>query len=210
MSAPRSDPTVADIFDETARPEAEAIYCKVVDDMFDSAEDYVISNGKPEHAAYLIYKFLRNARSSISLFSGSLEQVKDGVPIYRDPHILDAARLFLRRSGSRLRVVLQDTIDASSAEEHPLADAILRDSKAQQTRGSLEIRQASPAVVDGLKRGKFLYHFLVMDGRAHRVETDPDKPEAFANFGDRSYAEALEQLFNGIWAVSTPVWRLAR
>ena len=210
MTPPDADTTTVDIFDETARPEAEAIYCKVVDDMFDSAEDFAISNGKPEHAAYLIYKFLRNAKSSVSLFSGCLEQVKDGVPIYRDPHILDAARRFLRRSGSMLRIVLQNPIDAASADQHPLVEAIWRDSEAQQTRGTLEIRQASAGVISGLKRGEFLYHFLVMDGRAHRVETDPHKPEAFANFGDRPYSEALEDLFDGIWAASEPVWGGAR
>ena len=188
-----------DIFDVNARSEAQAIYCDVVDEFFARGADENVSNGKPEHAAYLIYKFLTNGTRSIKLFSGSLKQETSEVAIYRDPQIVDAARAFLHRSGTSLQVALENDLDTRDGEAHPLVAAVKQDQDAGLVHGDFNIRKVPERILNRLREVGYPYHFLVMDERAYRLETDKEAARATANFGDRTYARALSGLFDDIW-----------
>ena len=191
-----------DIFDKTARNEAEANYCRVVDLLFEQAADEEMSNGKPQHAVYLIYKFLRHGTTSIKLYCGSLLRSKDGVDVYGDPHVLNAARRFVRQSGTFLQIVVEEDIDAPDGARHPLVEAVNQEAESKSMHGRFAIRKAPKWVKERLSE-QFPYHFLVMDDRAFRLETDQDQARAVANFGDRTYAKALSRLFDDIWNEST-------
>ena len=202
-----------DPFDDTTWSEAERIYFNEVDRAFDVSEDISISNGRPEHAIYLIHKFLIHARSIIRLFTGSLSRTHNGVVAYANPHITEATRRFLRRPGSRFVIVTQDEVDVDdgqSPDDHPLVLAAKDAERAGQLRGVLELGRASPEVVEFLREEEVLQHFILMDNRAYRLETDPDQATAFVHFGDAGATNILSNVFDDIlWSEATRLVRVA-
>lgn len=197
-------PTSATIFAKATRTEEEAAYCLLVDELLNRAADEDISNGKPAHAVYLIYKFLTSATSSIRLFCGSLQQKLNGINAYSERHILNAAKEFLDKPDSDMRIILVDAIDSESASAHPLVKAA-----GNSVGGSFQIRQVPDPVKQELQTLEWDAHFLVMDVRAYRLETDPDEAKAVANFGDTGYAKALATFFDEIWSDCDEIWASA-
>ena len=81
---------------------------QVVDKVIDGGKDERFSNGRPWHAAYLIFKFLQAAKQQVRIFSGTLVRTTpSGVRIYEEPHIVEAAGDFLKQPGSALRIALE-------------------------------------------------------------------------------------------------------
>ena len=116
----------------TATPEemSRPTYYQIVDQAFQSERTRFISNGRPEHAAYLMEKFFAEAKSSVCLFSGHLSRVVGGVEVYSSKEVINAAKSFLRRSGSKLDIILAGDIDVDegeSAEDHPLLKGLLHE-----------------------------------------------------------------------------------
>ena len=188
-------------FDATTWSEAERIYFGEVDRAFAASEDISISNGRPEHAIYLIHKFLTHARSVVRLFTGSLSRNHNGVVAYANPHITHAVRTFLARPASQLLVVAQKDIDVDegeSPEDHPLVLAAKEAERTGQLRGVLELSRASPDAIKALRVGNVLHHFMLMDKRAFRLETDPHQATAFVNFGDQSTVDVLTSIFDDL------------
>ena len=76
---------------EAKRPLEERLYFEMVSDAAARSRDLEISNGKPAHAVYLIWKLFDTARSSIRILSDSLRrELKDGddhIWVYGDPRM---------------------------------------------------------------------------------------------------------------------------
>ena len=186
-----------DPFDARTWDEHERLYFREIDLAQQRKLNMLISNGKPEHAAYLIDKFFRHAQSDIRLFSGRLSRSMGGVEIYGNPHIHEAAQGLFKR-GCRMRVVLEDTIDAPSDDpnQHPLV-RIASEFK-EPDHGFLDIRMANPSSTAFLKEQGYLHHWMVMDDHAYRLETDTGAVKAHVNFNDENAAEALSSIFDNL------------
>lgn len=182
----------------------ESEYQLVVDNAMSSQEDMPISNGKPEHAAYLIKKILENAKHSVRVFSGTLTRNFRGVPAYGSDQILTATRDFLDRGG-QMKVLLEGAIDVDEDQtwiNHPLVRAAHSIPKGNYL---LEVRKAPKNLVDELRDAKVLYHWITMDRQAYRLEIDTIQAKAIANFGNPKTAQALVGIFDYLFAKATPL-----
>ena len=199
-----------DAFDESTWTDGERRYFKIIDDALANGDDMQISNGKPQHAVYLLAKFLENASHSINMFSGRLSRYLDdgSVPAFADPHVLASACGFLERDAT-LRVVLEGEPDVGPGtqdpERHPLVQVARELAGTGRLRGSLDVRKVKDRALEALHQAKFDHHWMVMDGSAYRLELEPATTKAFANFGDAEYAEELEELFTVLHQRSSPL-----
>lgn len=188
-------------FDEETWTESERFYFDYVERMLDEGANVVVKNGRPIHAIYLIEAFLRKAKNTVRLFSGTLRQRTDELEIYSDSHVVAAARNFLSRSGTDMRIVLENPIDLMEGqrmEDHPMIDTAywLRDEG--RMGGAFRVRRARKDNIRFLRREKFCHHMVIIDERAYRLETDPEKFKAHVNFGDEKTAGKLSQVFDRI------------
>ena len=189
---------ILDPFDSNTWTDDERRYFQHVDDAHARARDKVISNGRVEHAAYIIHKFLTHARRKVRIFSGKLSRTYNGFPVFGNDHIIDAARQILARPGTELTIVVEHGLDLESTEvaaDHPVVRAAEDAKRAGRLHGVLEIRQASENEMNFLREKDFRNHWMVMDDHAYRLETNTAKAGAHVNFADRKTARALTMLF---------------
>ena len=184
-----------------AKIDLHPFYFDYVERMLDEGANVVVKNGRPIHAIYLIEAFLRKAKNTVRLFSGTLKQRTDELKIYGDSHVVAAARNFLSRSGTDMRIVLENPIDLTEGqrmEDHPMIDTAygLRDEG--RMGGGFRVRRARKDNIRFLRREKFCHHMVIIDERAYRLETDPEKFKAHVNFGDKKTAGKLSQVFDRI------------
>lgn len=192
-------PKVLDAFDPTTWNDAERYYFANVDEALGTATNVVISNGRPQHAVYLIEKFFRNAEHAVRLFSGRLSRTYGSVSVYTNPRVVEAAAVLLRRVNSRLSIVIENKIDVEPTQtvaDHPLARMASELKERGELRGRLEVRQASGNAIDFLRNKDYCHHWMVMDHRAYRLETDTEQVKAHVNFGDLATAGALVTIFD--------------
>lgn len=108
-----------------------------------------------------------------------------------------------------MRVVLEGEPDVDSddqdPERHPLVQLARELAGTGRLRGSLEVRKVKDRALEALRRAKFHHHWMVMDGAAYRLELEPPTTKAIANFGDKEYAEELEELFTVLHRWSSPL-----
>ena len=192
-------------FDDNTWNAAERAYFKYVDKVIDGGKDERFSNGRPWHAAYLIFKFLQAAKQQVRIFSGTLVRTTPGgVRIYEEPRIVEAAGDFLKQPGSALRIALEKEIDApdQNPNAHPLVKGVRRLQEQGQLRGSLEIRRVHDKTTASLRERKVLHHMTLLDERGWRLETDPNPMEvkAIVNAGNADEARSLCRAFDGgVW-----------
>lgn len=188
-----------DAFDRATWSEDERYYFETVDEALASGADVAISNGRPQHAVYLIEKFFRNAERVVRLFSGRLSRTYGGVSVYSNPRVIAAAEHLVGRPDCKLSVVIQEEIDVShgqSVADHPLARMASGLKDKGNLHGLLEIRQASRDAIDFLRGRNYCHHWMVMDQRAYRLETDTEQVKAHVNFGDSITVGALTTIFD--------------
>ena len=196
-----------DPFDPQTWSEQERRYFGEVDAALVASSDLLISNGKPEHAVYLIEKFFTHAKESIRLFSGRLSRAIGDVEVYGNPKVGEAAEKLLANQGN-VQIVLEHDIDVDDGvvwAEHPLIQIRDRLEKEGRLTGQLEVRQASEESLTHLRRFNFLNHWMVMDDRAYRLETDARKATAHVNFGDAEMAGMLAHVFGRLFKDATPL-----
>ena len=196
--------SITDAFDESTWTVEQRLYFKYVDRTLKSGKRAKFSNGQPWHAVYLIAAFFREAREHVRLFSGTLtRKTPDGVSIYEHSRVADAAAGFLMHPKSKITIVLEKDIDVDencSAEMHPFVKNIRDLSEQGQIRGQLEIWKANEDDLKFLRENNFLYHMMIMDKKAWRIETnpDPDNVKAHVGVGDKSTARSLSRIFDEI------------
>ena len=204
--------SVLDAFDPATWNDAERYYYERVDEALRNATDIVISNGRPQHAVYLIEKFLSEAKQAVRLFTGRLSRTYGGISVYTHPRVIAAAEELLRRPNSKLTVVLEEEIDVEPGQlpnDHPLVRVANRCREEQQMRGLLEVRRASETAIDILRHNSYRYHWMVMDDRAYRLETDTVHVKAHVNFGDATTTTALVAIFDRLlYPTSTELVRI--
>lgn len=183
---------------------SEDEYRQVVDGAIRKGKNMPISNGRPEHAVYLIQKMLEHAEEVVRIFSGTLIRKLDGVSAYEDDQILDAAQKFLARGG-KMKVLIERAIDVDKDQnwtDHPLVGV---GRSAPPGSGLFEIKQVPEEQLKELSEAKILYHWITMDEQAYRLEMDTKKARAIANFGNPETALALIVVFDDLFAKATPL-----
>ena len=173
----------------------EQLYRDMVDRAFKGNDPRSFSNGKPEHAAYLIGRFFDHATSTIRLYCGSLARAMNGVQVYASSDVIGSALEFLRRPNTRLLIVLEKEIDAHSRDEHPLLRAI---SRAEPQVGGTTHVYTNGVQMGGNGNPVTIPHFMVMDQKGYRIEVDTRKVIASAKVNDVSQSQTLTRFFDQV------------
>ena len=173
----------------------EQLYREMVDRAFKGNDPRSFSNGKPEHAAYLIGRFFDHARSTIRLYCGSLARAMNGVQVYASSDVIGSALDFLWRPDTRLLIVLENEIDAQSRDDHPLLKAI--------SVAEPHVRGTTRVYTNGVRMGDTgnpvtIPHFMVMDQIGYRMEVDYRKVIASATVNDVSQSQTLARFFDQV------------
>ena len=188
MTEPRS------IFPVRNADDEEQLYFKMIDTSMAVKEKKIISNGKPAHAVYLLYKFLTEAQQSVRIYTGNLMRVFDDVLAYAEPELVRSAISFLGKENSKLSIIIVDEPDVDEGQEigeHPLLAAISEAQRDGHIKGKVKVSRGTQEDWEG-----FEYHFAVMDGEAMRLEVKPNKAQAYVKFGDRDLSKRLADLFD--------------
>ena len=196
-----ADAQIVDIFDESKWGEDERQYFRIIDQACEEKRDALLSNGQPAHAVYIIHKFLENAQQSVRLFTGQLLCSLNGVPVYQNTHIIQAALAFLGKPNTTLSVILEKDIDVppnGQPQDHPFIQEVTAAKERGEIQGSLKVYRAPKEHIDILHEVNFSYHWMVMDEQAYRLEKDKEKATAFVNFGDTGMSARLSRLFDNI------------
>lgn len=200
MSSAASSETPARSIFGAGMSDEEEEYFFAVDDVMEARQRRFISNGKPAHAVYIVYKFLDMARRRVDICTSHLSRTFDGVLAYAEPRLADAAVGFLRRGGE-LSIYIQDEPDLRPGEDlssHPLLAAI---SDADLGTGAGRVR-----VYLNELEPKFDYDFIVMDGENVRFEANPEKAEAYVQLRSKKYGATLERAFGVFTESLTPAF----
>ena len=173
----------------------ELLYRDMVDRAFERNDTRSFSNGKPEHAAYLIRQFFDHATSTVRLYCGSLAKTMQGVQVYESSDVIVSVLDFLRKKDTRLLMVLQEKIDADSFDGHPLLGAIA--GAESDVKGTVRVYK-SAVEADGNGNPVSIPHFMVMDQKGYRIEIDPKKTMASAKVNDVTQAQRLARFFDRV------------
>ena len=174
--------------------EYERAYFEMIDRVIEAPDGELVSNGKPAHAVYLLYKFLDSAKRTVRICSGRLERVPEKWRAWSDEELAKAAIRFLSRQDTSLSILIVDEkgIDVDpdqEAADHPFIQAI---QNAKDTiKGAITVTEVNPDM-----RMHVPHHFLVMDEEHARVETEPDKIKAYVSFNDPDFAKLLASAFD--------------
>ena len=108
--------------------------------MLEHGEAGRISNGKPEHAVYLIHKLLSNAKETVLLFCTNLALTDTSYLAYGSAYVIDVARNFLRNPGAELSIIVREDVDGG-ADNHPLIQAVRNEKGNGWMMGRFEVRR---------------------------------------------------------------------
>ena len=190
-----------DPFDRNTWNEDERLYFEHVDKALEFSMNKVISNGRVEHAAYIIYKLLISAQWKVRIFSGRLSRTYNGFNVYSNDQIIKAIGKFLSLPGSELTIVLEHELDIEPHEtitDHPVIHVVNKAKQTGRLRGKLEIRQASEEATNFLREKDYSNHWMLMDNEAYRLETNTEQAGAHVNFADAKTAGALAIIFDNL------------
>ena len=189
-----------DPFDSRTWTLKEAAYFQNIDQACAARRDQVISNSRPEHAAYIIRLFLANAEYHVRLLSGSFPaSYRNGegeMPMYANPHVMIAAWDFLKKPGTRFDVVVENEM-AVEPDRHLLVRGVQVLKEAGEIRGSLHLTKADDRTLEAMQEADFQRHWMTLDDWAYRMEPSTDGAKAVVNFGQGDgFVESLNELFD--------------
>lgn len=166
----------------------EQEYYNNIKNCADNKIDQLIVNGHVKHAVYLMKEMFSHAEREIRLFTGKLPDVNDnGIPVYITPELIMESESFLRKEGSRLEILVQDSdFDINNSTFIKNIQKKLVDGK---IKGTVRIFKSSESL-------DVSNHFMVMDKVGYRLEFDDLKTEAVANFNDNKFASELADFFD--------------
>ena len=188
-----------DPFDKEKRwPPEEKVYLENAERLLASGQTGWIANGRPEHAAFLIAKFFEYAKEAVRIFSGGLTRAdkKTGYEIYANQGIIDALMDFLSKPGKKCSIILEEGLDLDDEGEHPMIEAVKKLDTKGEMKGEFKLATASDEILKLLRKHKACTHFMLMDERALRLETNQERVKAHVTFGETDTSEVLAKLFD--------------
>lgn len=188
-----------DPFNTATWGETDWEYFTSVEQAFKKGDDMLISNGKPEHAAYLIKLFIANALHDVRLISGGLPLSYEGTDVYGSFYVLAAVLDFLSHRDTKLQILIQGELKGvDDISKHPFVRGANLLKETKELRGILKIQELSLDWEETMRNSNIFWHWMTMDESAYRLEQDVTKPAAIANFGDSEYASAFVEVFDTI------------
>lgn len=153
--------------------------------------DIEFNNKGTSHAVTVIKNIFSTTEMSVKMFSEKLNgEVAD------EPAFITSLGRCLA-SGVSFELLLEEM-----PEEDKRSTALKTVIKAsEQPNSNVSYKVISKQLLGQMKehftnKENIAYHFIVSDGRAFRIETDPIGFKATCNFNDTNVAEAFTKLFN--------------
>lgn len=140
----------------------------------------LLPNGSIDHASALIENLLSHAESRVRIFTGKLNP-----EVYGRENIVDAISIFLKNPDARIEILTQDGLDDSV--ENPFIVVC------QNKKNQCAIKNVSES--DKLLEG----HFVVVDDKAYRFESNKNKLSAVACFNNKNIALKLVDAFENMF-----------
>lgn len=151
-----------------------------------------LSNGHWKHATILLKEFFFTGEDHIYILSGELY-----TNAFDDNETIQNARTFMGKGG-KLHIAFTDTVRHADMLKRPFVEALMAEVSSNQ-KGTFLLRDAS-SIAPSQK------HFMVVDKRGFRFETDHKQRIATANFDYPEIAIRLEETFNSTFEKSIPVF----
>jgi|GEM_PF-2931605 len=149
------------------------------------------NNKGVSHAVTVVKNLLDTAENSVKMFS---EQLNSTVA---DNHLfLESLKKYIE-SGKTFELLLEKIPDKQNRSK--ALNMVLEYSSKSDNNVKHKIISADSLRDMGAhfsNKDKIAYHFIVVDNRAFRVETDPQEFKATCNFNDPDVAGAFSKLFD--------------
>lgn len=145
-------------------------------------------NSSAEHARIIMEEGFAKADVEILILSHALD-----TRVYGGEDLAEDASYFLKKTGSRLRLLVEKKAAAEAIEGHPLIARITKERNA----GHVEVRTVPEEATK-----EYAYNFSVIDGKHYRFEPDRSKIAAVAAFGEKKTSRHLKEIFEIIWEAS--------
>lgn len=152
-----------------------AIYREMFRFMLSNGIARLMHNDSPDHACVLIEELLHSAKDSVLIFCRNL-----GADVWGTPGVIAALGEALGTNGVNVRVLLQD--DPCGGKDNR-ALALLR-------AHGVEVRKTHNSVVTA--------NFMVVDGKAYRLEKDVANRRGYACANDAEGAKNLAAAFENL------------
>lgn len=142
-------------------------------------------NSSIDHAAVIIEKMFRHAKSEICIITKQLNG-----RVFGQDQVVDEARRFLSNANHSVKILMEDGPNSLS-EGHPLVQEL------KQHPAGYEIKRLPNDLMADVQ-----YHFTVADDDSYRFEPNKNEWVAVASFGDKKGAKRLREVFDALWAAS--------
>ena len=154
-------------------------YKEAVKELANNREDYNFPNKGKDHAKIVLGMIFETTNDEISMFSGELDY-----EILKD--IFESISSFIDRGG-KLRIILDKP-------DIPYNDII-----SFLCKKNIPIKIANDVFrknVKALSKNAELYHFIIGDRRAFRIEVDTNEYKAICNFNNPDVSQRFLKIFN--------------
>ena len=149
-------------------------------------ENFLISNGDINHARYVIYHLIKNAKSEIRIFSGNMHEA-----VYGNNYVREALSKASEK-GIKITIIVEKKDDNSEVSFF-------------KKNSSINVYQLRKEVLDFIKKDDSITHFLLSDKISFRIE-DPHKADAFeknkisadVNFNNKEWCVKFGKTFSGL------------
>jgi hypothetical protein len=163
-------------------------YKKAIKFYAEHNENFEFGNKNAAHASIVVSQLFQFAEEEVLIYSGSLNS-----DVTSDENLIEKLSLYLN-TDRKLSIVL-DNLPALENQSIILKKII---AKAEYSNQVQLVEDKDNAFANSLKvlfkDGKS-HHFMVVDKKAYRIETDEEKYEAFGNFNDEKIATLLYNSF---------------
>jgi hypothetical protein len=160
-------------------------YRKLIHKLASGSIDQRIPNGKPIHAAILLEAMFDRACTQMRIFTGKLSS-----DTYDAPFLIEAAKRFVKKPGTTLKLLIQTTLDDLPA------------------RHFIQAVKGAPGLAVRFAQGAYSQrdakHIAIMDASGFRFETDHGSTSAIANFNEPRVAVELASAFDRAFFMARP------
>lgn len=165
-------------------------YEKSVNDLAQKNSNFTFENKGSDHAAVVVSAMLKSAKQSAIMYSGDLNR-----DVTSNEKFSDALNEFLE-TGITFKLLL-DRVPDEEEQSEALKKVLL-----ESERSHIIVKKISD---DGKKHIENLGHFLLVDSKSYRYETDAGEYKALCNFNDKNIGEKFLNIFNIAFESSTYV-----
>lgn len=155
-----------------------------------------LSNGHWKHATILLKEFFFTGKDHVFILSGELY-----MNAFDDSKTIEYASKFIQKGGE-VHIAFTNKINYDNMLNRPFVKSLIKvvkDAKSSMGNRAFILKDASSVAPSA-------NHFMAVDGRGFRFETDHAHSIAIANFDQPEIAGRLETAFKDIFRQSTPVY----